>query len=294
METDFGYEDMDPRSADFLTSVTHGEIDKLPSPLRPFSPAGVLDFAGDPLEFLEVQDSAISPGFGQQKSDTLTTDHSPASSGLGCIPADTRAPQTQNGITLGVQAFQDSLWSFNPTQKHLWKSQVTQLSGTHQKTDEISKRKSTSCSPLPILVTSSTRNEIMSLILSLLDHKSTEETRSILSSFPSTDLLTCLINQFFKDHMKEPDAFIHVPTFDPQEQIPELLVAMITSAAMSSPHGQVRDFGSLLHDAHQELNGRMVWRHMLSDFSDVLNGLSTAMITETIDSSHRFSRLLCT
>lgn len=231
-------------------------------PLQPFSPADVLDFTGESFHFASPQPPINLARSDSQRLDACATVQDLDRNGIECMTPPVLQPAPlQNGIILGAQAFQNSLWSFNPSQKDQWKSKVAQLSESPQSIDAVCSEFDTgSYDAKPVMVTSSTRNKIMSLVLSLSDHFSVDATASLLSLFPSRELLTSLTNRFLASHAREIDTFVHVPTFDPNEQIPELLVGMISSAALTSTLPPVHEFGSLLHEAHRELNARLVWR----------------------------------
>jgi hypothetical protein len=91
------------------------------------------------------------------------------------------------------------------------------------------------------------RDQILSMIL---DTSSRANRSRIISSFPSTSILTDLI-QFAFLHMteKQTNSFIHLPTFQISDENPELLGALIAAGAIYSPVQAVRNFGYAMQEA---------------------------------------------
>ncbi|KAL1850547.1 hypothetical protein Plec18170_006832 [Paecilomyces lecythidis] len=68
----------------------------------------------------------------------------------------------------------------------------------------------------------------------------------IMSSFPSTEMLDSLLQQFFESHVSQIDTWIHVPTFEPNGQCSELLAAVAAAGAVNSPIPPIRKLGYAL------------------------------------------------
>lgn len=68
----------------------------------------------------------------------------------------------------------------------------------------------------------------------------------IMKSFPSTELLDSLIQQFFKWQQDQVDSWIHGPTFHPNNEEPEILVALAAAGATQSAIPTIRKLGYAL------------------------------------------------
>lgn len=243
-----------------LSTDTPGETAYPATSMQRPSPADVLDFTGasfhlsnsqlwsSPTQQTNKQINAVEVERNQDNNAPVRLNT--------CIPSST---QPQSGLVLGAQAFRNSMWSFDPSQKDQWKTRVAQLSSSAHCLDSAWVQHDARPDDVQIVTISSVvRNKMLSLLVSLSDHLSVDSTSSLLSLFPSPDLLTKLLNRFVAEHAKEIDTFIHIPTFNPEQEVPELILGMIASAALSSTLMPVHEFGCLLHEAHRELNARLV------------------------------------
>ncbi|KAL2785561.1 hypothetical protein BJX66DRAFT_58108 [Aspergillus keveii] len=264
-EINHGDEPGNSQFTDFLmglifTSTEQDQSSQCLDTLLSFPPGDVLDFTGESFGLQEPKSPVISEAHLHQNDDSMLSGQSLDQGLIGYVkpPTPHQPPPTQNGISLGTQAFQESLWTYKPSQQDQWKPMVAKLSQYTQSIDDVfSECSKTSYGPPIVTITSTTRNKIMSLIISLSDQFAVGSTASLLSLFPSEQLLMRVISQFLVNHKTELDTFIHVPTFNLLEQTPELLVGMVASAALSSPLPPVHEFGSFLHEAHRELNARL-------------------------------------
>lgn len=68
----------------------------------------------------------------------------------------------------------------------------------------------------------------------------------IMSSFPSTELFNNLLHDFFDHHKSETVQWIHLPTFQPNREDPEILAVMAAAGASRSPIPAVRKLGYAL------------------------------------------------
>ncbi|KAJ5466638.1 hypothetical protein N7539_009367 [Penicillium diatomitis] len=85
------------------------------------------------------------------------------------------------------------------------------------------------------------------LIFGLVLETSREANLSrIMKSFPSTELLDGLIQQFFDFHSHSVGSFIHAPTFQPNSEHASVLAAVAAAAAVRSPVPTLRKLGYAL------------------------------------------------
>jgi len=260
--TDFGFGYNVTMPADFLPSFTDDHFLKWLSPMQPFSVGEDLDASGGPLDNLDLQPAMDQEIMELWKEDLTRTVNHECERNVESTATMSQSTKPQNGMDIGVQAYRDSIWCYNPSQKDQWKLKVAQLSNSPNSIDDLASEVQSpldrSDGPASIAISDDTRNTVTALLISLLDHNSSKEIAYFMSTFPSAELLTIFMNRFLADHAKDIDAYIHVPTFNPNKQTPELLLGMIASAALSCSHLRVHNFGSSLHDAQFELSARLV------------------------------------
>ncbi|KAJ5984684.1 hypothetical protein N7481_006783 [Penicillium waksmanii] len=92
-------------------------------------------------------------------------------------------------------------------------------------------------------LSSSSRDLIFGLVLEI--SREANLTR-IMKSFPSTELLDGLIQQFFERQARSVVSFIHAPTFRPNSEHASILAAMASAAAVHSPIPTIRKLGYAL------------------------------------------------
>ncbi|KAJ5642882.1 uncharacterized protein N7484_005389 [Penicillium longicatenatum] len=92
-------------------------------------------------------------------------------------------------------------------------------------------------------LSSSSRDQIFGLVLEI--SRETNLNR-IMKSFPSTELLDGLIQQFFDNQSRNVDSFIHAPTFRPSAEHASILAALAASGAVHSPIHTIRKLGYAL------------------------------------------------
>ena len=92
-----------------------------------------------------------------------------------------------------------------------------------------------------------TRDRILAMILRTASPKFADH---IIGSFPSIEVLKNLIQLAFV-HIQEHQVIqcIHLPSFDPNEQRPEVLGAIVAYASVCSPSSTVRKFGYAIQEA---------------------------------------------
>ncbi|CAL5874204.1 uncharacterized protein PFLUO_LOCUS8492 [Penicillium psychrofluorescens] len=76
----------------------------------------------------------------------------------------------------------------------------------------------------------------------------------IMRSFPSTDLLDGLIQQYFNIQKHGVDSWVHGPTFQPNEQEPAILGALAAAAAVRSTVPTIRKLGYSLAEIFESDN----------------------------------------
>jgi hypothetical protein len=92
-------------------------------------------------------------------------------------------------------------------------------------------------------LSSSNRDLIFGLVLEI--SREANLTR-IMKSFPSTELLDGLIQQYFEDQSRSVDSFIHGPTFRPNSEHASILAILAAAGAVRSPIPTIRKLGYAL------------------------------------------------
>lgn len=96
--------------------------------------------------------------------------------------------------------------------------------------------------PVPFIREHSTRDRIYSLILKY------SEPWLDLSKFPSLNVLQVPMHFYFAMELENPFACIHQASFDPDQSLPELVLAVIAAGAVANPIASFQRLGYALHD----------------------------------------------
>jgi hypothetical protein len=94
-------------------------------------------------------------------------------------------------------------------------------------------------------LTSSSRDLILSLVLEVSREANLSR---IVKSFPSTELLDGLIQQYFELQKHTVQTFIHVPTFQTNSEDPGVLAGLAAAGAVCSPVPTIRKLGYALNE----------------------------------------------
>lgn len=92
-------------------------------------------------------------------------------------------------------------------------------------------------------LSSSSRDMIFGLVLEI--SKEANMSR-IMRTFPSTDLLNRLLQQYFENQHHSIVSFIHAPTFRPNNEHPSVLAALASAGAVRSSIPTIRKLGYAL------------------------------------------------
>ena len=141
------------------------------------------------------------------------------------VPASgTRTPDVRNSINLGTQAFKKSLWQWTPAQQDHGYAEQLNLSLPYQNIDSPETRLAADVHLVDQRLEQSSRDKILAMILSTCEPAVFGR---VVSSFPSAELLDNLMHQFFSYQLSQTNSWIHLPTFRPNDQIPELIAVIV-------------------------------------------------------------------
>jgi hypothetical protein len=80
----------------------------------------------------------------------------------------------------------------------------------------------------------------------------------MLSCFPSLELLNNLTDNYFACVASDTDSWLHAPTFDPNNEIPELLLSVITAGALQPNVTELKPLGLAFWEINFSLGSRLV------------------------------------
>jgi hypothetical protein len=80
-----------------------------------------------------------------------------------------------------------------------------------------------------------------------------------MKSFPSTELLDSLIQDFFARQSEQVDSWIHGPTFHPNEESPDMVGIIAAAGAVKSPIPTIRKLGFALMEVVRLQMSTKVW-----------------------------------
>lgn len=143
---------------------------------------------------------------------------------------------------LSIEAFQRSLWRWNPgklDQGHGEQMNLTLPSDVGL---------SVAHTPRPCgeRLAHNARDKIMAMLFDVCGSKTLSR---IVSQFPSVEVLEHLMQDFLLLHASKTDTFIHIPTFHPNSIKAELLAMTIAHGAVGSPVPVIRKLGFALQEA---------------------------------------------
>jgi len=151
-------------------------------------------------------------------------------------------------IIASVQAFKESLW--------LWTPEVSDHSATEQRNLSLPWDSTSSgsefYSEFPLLhrgVSSVTRGKILAMVL-----RTCEATihSHVISHFPSSEVLTNLIQNFVGFHSQQDIMWIHPASIELNREPPLFLISMVAAGAAMSPMQEVRKLGFAMQEALRE------------------------------------------
>lgn len=136
-----------------------------------------------------------------------------------------------NSNDMRAEAYRDFQWRFVPSVHDHGGAEEHNLSLPEAANDKtspesrISVDRRITCAPLEV----ATRDRILTLVVKSC--RPGNLSRAV-SSFPSVELLDSLLQYFLASPFARSDAFLHAPTFDPNQKRPELVAAMAAAGAV--------------------------------------------------------------
>jgi hypothetical protein len=240
----------EPSLADFLTDIMHtspaaASRPHFADPTSNHAPRDVLNFGmNSTFEFSGI-DFGLPP-----LQQTLEAEKTPY---ISDVPvgeqhpgSGTRTPDVRDSINLGTQAFRKSLWQFIPSKEDHGYAEQLYLSLPYKDIDSPEIRLAANVSLSNQRLDQTTRDRILAMVLSTCEPPVVPY---VVSSFPSAELLDNLMHQFFSFELSPTDSWIHLPTFRPNGQRPELTGIIVAAGAVLSTVPVVRRLGFALQES---------------------------------------------
>ncbi|KKK13991.1 hypothetical protein ARAM_000235 [Aspergillus rambellii] len=222
--------------------------------VMPLSRPGELDPAAfPPTDYVhDLFDHSLSCDFDLTEIDVGLIDRYNAQ-GTTTVSAMTQVPDEPNdrfdadsgGIALGAEAYQrSSLSAWKPAHEdHAFANQ-----GDLSVPKSIDSPETTVRADRQVLcdrLSPGSRDLILGMVLQTSQRANLGR---MMKSFPSTELLDCLIQDFFAFQSQQVDTWIHGPTFRPNEQNADMLSVIAAAAAVRSTVPTIRKLGYALQE----------------------------------------------
>ncbi|KAL4805201.1 hypothetical protein BDV18DRAFT_142146 [Aspergillus unguis] len=149
-----------------------------------------------------------------------------------------------SGIALGAEAYRrSSLSAYQPTRENHAFADHGDLSVPKSIDSPEMSFRSDRGQILSERLSPGTRDLIFSMVLQTSQRANLAR---IMKSFPSTELLDSLIQEFFASQSRQVDSWIHGPTFNPNEERPDMVGIVAAAAAVRSSIPTIRRLGYAL------------------------------------------------
>jgi hypothetical protein len=233
---------------DFLRDVmvptaAHGSMRQNGSDgFQPF-PRDVLDFNIDP--FLELTNTHNMQYMFTNEQQSITN---PALRLEGEDQSGNRSgfttPGVRRSISLGTQAFKESIWLWTPAQDDHGFAEQLNLSLPYESI--VSETEGMDAAYPREQLLQAARDRILAMVLSTCDAAIFPR---VVTCFPSAELLTNLFHNFMSFHLRQEVSWIHPATLNINGESPEFLAGIICSGATISRVPELRKLGFAIQEA---------------------------------------------
>ncbi|KIW07204.1 hypothetical protein, variant [Verruconis gallopava] len=199
----------------------------------------VLDFTFD--DFMDYPLGILDRSIGSQVVPQTSLQQRSSDNSRSHGPSGTLTPNVRKAADLGQQAFRESMWLWTPGKEDRRTADQAFLTLPSY---AITEARSPDA-PFPCHLSLATRDRLLACILRFCER---DVQRQIVARFPSTELLSAIIETFTAYHGKQVLSWIHLPTLDFEELREELLLSLIASGAARSRHPDVRKLGFAMQE----------------------------------------------
>jgi hypothetical protein len=231
----------------------------------PLFPRDVLDFNIDnTFEFTNVYSMSNMVSNEQQNLSY------PAARLDGEDPSGNRSgyttPGVRRSISLGTQAFKESIWLWTPAKEDHGYAEQHNLSLPYE---SVSSETTNIDAMFPYQqLSQATRDSILAMVLSTCEASIYPR---VVACFPSAELLTNLLHSFVSFHLRQEISWIHPATLKINEESPEFIGSLICSGAALSRVLELRKLGFAMQEALRLFMPTMVCCSAWYFFSLTLN-----------------------
>ncbi|KPM42896.1 hypothetical protein AK830_g3655 [Neonectria ditissima] len=207
-----------------------------------FGTRGLLDFT---IEAGFDFDDADFGFIDQLCSDPNSIDHQQPMLGQALDALGIDSPR--ENVALGAEAYKrSSLSVWEPTQDDSITAELENLSalGTDQGSPDAQSMINQYC--LRERLSRAARDKFLGMIL---NHCRLEKSHFAIKAFPTPEVLDDLLQGFFSHHLDQTDSYIHVPSFRPNTQRPELLGSIVAAGAVLTDISAVHKLGFAIQEA---------------------------------------------
>jgi hypothetical protein len=198
----------------------------------------VLDFTFD--DFLEYPLTSFDRGLqsaGQISLQPTSRDKSRSHGASGTL-----TPNVRKAADIGQQAFRESMWLWTPGKED--RRTADQAFLTLPPNQAVTEARSPDA-PFPCHLSLACRDRLLSCILRLCER---DVQRQIVARFPTTELLSAILETFMAYHAKQVLPWIHLPSLDFDEVREELVLSSIAAGAARSRHPDIRKLGYAMQE----------------------------------------------
>lgn len=229
-----------------------------PSSLRPYAPStwqdlnagigdgGFLDFTTEGFDFDDADMGFI---------DQLCTDfHGTDSNNHPQLQVPRQAPETtgpgnsqRHAAALGAEAYKRSSFGvWHPARNDYGGAELENLSVPSVANGSPETQLAIDYRRVGENLSRTTRDEFLAMILRTCKP---ERLHYVFRAFPTPEFLDELLQSFFSHHYQRTDSFIHIPSFRPNQQKPELLGAIAATGAILTDIRSVHKLGFAMQEA---------------------------------------------
>lgn len=240
--------------ADFLRDILHPADAAADQHDLAFAPKDFLDF-NIPTSY-EYLDGYDLPHLGTNEDTALPINGGgyswrPEQPVANLARSGRATPTGRNGLSLSAQAFKESQWLWTPRQGENSKAEHANLSLPVE--ELVSREKAGLPSPPFPKLGQTARDQVLAMVLDTCDSAMTP---SVVSSFPSVELLTTLIHRWSVYHTAQVDSWFHLARFDPNTEPPEILIGIAAAGAALSKSPRIRMLGYAFQEALRAVNSQ--------------------------------------
>ncbi|RYP00598.1 hypothetical protein DL764_006472 [Monosporascus ibericus] len=232
--------------SEFLRGVMTPTVPSFPAQawmeIDSIGPRGLLDFTSEGVDFNDADFGFLD----QLCSDPFSSEQQ-LQPKLPQIPESSCSKGPRKHVALGAEAFKRStLGIWLPAHQDRADTELENLSALSAEAGSPDTRINLERRCLRETLNISARDEFLAMILRTCKP---ERVSFVVKTFPPPELLDDLIDCFFSNHRQQTDCYIHIPTFSPNQQQPELLGGVVAFGATMTYVRSLHKLGFAMQEA---------------------------------------------